>query len=491
MTSADPLDGLCFACPAPGDTLPQVNRPRILNAWPQTAPLAGLDRMRINPWVRTFYSPLPPVTFELLQARSDPKLSEPIKRPTTETIFLLRQYFSWFHESMHFHTLDWTPAKELARIYLAATYDCIELMLACKRPDEIQANHRRFLELNSEFEDIREKIRLSEEVFATTLALAKLEDLTKPDGHWHGLIESFADLRNEVCKSLNDLHSGFSRYVTELMPISRLVMKRPPLLSFLVPTLQPVHIERGALIDISHIINHKNSAAPVDVTDSRIYLNSLVKVFDGAEDENKMYDRIGGMFTLWLDSWAAIMSIQLQTIQESLQKSNGYPFAAELWNLSRAVDHQDIASRLRGSGVGQERLEGLTKAVLAIADSVGSFGAYSRVGHPNVGMLRFERTQNDNLIGLYMYMHEDGRRLFSASLRILFFEGVRQQMAKMVGFVCPFSLVGGSRNDPRVCCHEGDMCEGLYRIAQVAVNQGLSPKLPGSDGWFLPPCRGS
>ena len=86
--------------------------------------------------------------------------------------------------------LDWTPAKELAKIPLALSYSQI-FQLMCvgtsSHPSRTEAAKRvweRFLGNTHILEEIMRAIEFVEELFATEMLIKALEERTRPGRKW-------------------------------------------------------------------------------------------------------------------------------------------------------------------------------------------------------------------------------------------------------------------------------------------------------------------
>jgi hypothetical protein len=117
MTAQDESRGFCFHCSFPDPRFSATSGTSLCNPWPLLVQSNDLDIVISQPLIRTCYSPSPFV--EVCALRS--------KRRKDQYDFI--DWFNFLHEAVHLWYLDWTPAKELAKIYLAFCYDILSRLV--------------------------------------------------------------------------------------------------------------------------------------------------------------------------------------------------------------------------------------------------------------------------------------------------------------------------------------------------------------------------
>jgi hypothetical protein len=161
----DAHDGGSFCFPCPGSHLISLDTSRPLrNPWPQLAVAEDLGRMRTQPLVRMVYSPLH------------------WSAPKGVTDF--RNWFYWAHEIIHLGILDQTPAKDLARGYLAA---CLGLVVKMAAPSalsdaEVRTSWYKLRVAARHLDYIGKRLVLAEELIATAYNYEVTLNYTRPGG---------------------------------------------------------------------------------------------------------------------------------------------------------------------------------------------------------------------------------------------------------------------------------------------------------------------
>ena len=119
MTAQGEPTGFCFHCAALGSRFPPSSAIPLENSWPLLAQSNNLDIAVSQPLIRAFYFPTP--IADILSRRENRLTSKP--RSENQDDFL--DCFIWMHEEAHLTFLDWTPAKDLAKLLLSLCYDIL------------------------------------------------------------------------------------------------------------------------------------------------------------------------------------------------------------------------------------------------------------------------------------------------------------------------------------------------------------------------------
>lgn len=183
----------------------------IRNPWPELAPTgdrSDIARAWSQPLINAIYLPMA-MTTALAESGRD--------LPMLKSAFLV-------HEEVHTAILGVTPAKEVARIFLADAYDSIlDLQLLDETAvEEVSAAWERLLLANTRLGEICELTVFSEELMATlfTAFLAPLSESAEADwvasqafqfqrdnpGERVGFVQQYASLRrfNDLIRDLNN-----------------------------------------------------------------------------------------------------------------------------------------------------------------------------------------------------------------------------------------------------------------------------------------------
>jgi hypothetical protein len=457
--------GFCFNCP---DFLaePDSMKQQLLNPWPLLAANPTLRTVKTNPLTRTFYSytysrtPLSDVMV-MKQRRLQGGTAQPTAKERDDFL----TWAIWLHEHAHLLLLDWTPAKELAKIWLAFCYaDIAQLLFSpLKTAKNVWAN---FLDHAGRFDAIGNTIEFVEELLATEFMLKAMEAQTLSGGMWSGFQDMLSSHEAKWLAGQEEKFPGFQAMHNRIQPFMQLAYNNPPFVAAVMPLLQPVKMdEDGALY----------------ILDSREYLNLLLDLIEGAENAEVAKDRLRPLYKEVGYDWLNALYLQFYIAREPrAEKERLYSyrrfFIKQLWKTSRGELEE---------GYVEDTKDHAWRAAEKFRSSI-SQGSWLGPSahfwlHPYVSRGR------DFITGTYIADDPDDNYnlgdVKEAQGIILLYEALRQQLLTRKGIICPLALFAGN---PQVCLCDKKMrtsLERLYHLAKELFGPG------GASDWSELPCR--
>ncbi len=423
----------------------------VYDAWPSLAPPGDLRFARTNPLIRAYfapagYEPLKQFRWERQHGRWEPRKGA--------------SFLTWvvhLHELGHLHYLDWTPAKDLAKVFLTNCYaDIAELVLFDALSDcRIRAVAGSLDRWTARLGQIETSISFTEEVAVTALSLHAAAAATHAGGRWEGGGDEVAQVRELF---LADARVRAACHAME--PLIGWLYGRPERATVLVPLLQPINSEIG-------------SDETPSALDASARLRQIIAAWNTAGSEEA--------FERWLGELAKdeeigqFLAIALQfanmRIPLSLNGGRGdYASACAemLWRVTRGgvstiPDHEDDQSFAGAFRSGVE-------AALAMRDEVGRANT---LGTGGVVLLQPRLHRGRPVIGRsWLGEHRGAMAADIASTHVLlmFFEGLRQQLFERVGFACPNNVVGTRR-----CKCTPTVRRAMERLTDAARDGAFGP----------------
>ena len=459
MDRHDELAGFCFRCSTKAPRFDPSRRKLTYNPWPLLAPSKASDYMHSQPLIRAFYSPTEPEAVFTIKQRRARASSD--KEPHTVTdVYDFLDWFNYLHEFGHLWFLDWTPAKELAKIYLALSYDLLFQLMFDKKLSHRRAQGlgRELAFCTSRLREIAQNIGFVEELVATTVANLTMENQTRPGGMWAGFDEEF-----DMARSIS-LESEFGETYDRVVPLVDQMRSDPALAAFIIPLLQPVRISE---ID----------SEPYAVN-AREGLDTILDRLAGVESLEVAKGLLQDLSQETIASWQEVLGLQLNAVgEDSIDKdyrriSYYRAFAKALWKITRGALSDDPSDEW-------------------IADAPRRFQDHLATNHLPLGagtlVILYPRVRaRHHFVGLHWLDVGENFSTTPASddlrrthLGIVYCEGLRQQAVKGTGFACPYNVDGTSRCQ----CTRANQ-EALVRLSDLA-----SDGVFGSGIWSRPPCR--
>lgn len=466
MAGSARAGGFCFRCSARDPHHDAGRTPSSLsNPWPLLAPADGLAYTRAHPLIRAMYSPRDlrgVIAFRAERARS-PRVAA---AATEEELVAFRDWLILTHEFGHLYYLQWTPAKELARTYLAMSYDVIvELMTADRLSDrQVVAAWQTLLRWTHGLAQIEDNIAVVEELVATTIALTTMEMHTQPGGLWAGFGDVLSRIKAEFVRAEEEVfpESGFGALLERFTPLYRLMYGNTEFIAFMMPLLQPITIMADATQSLPHAL------------DARAHLETVLTRVDGCETAIAAAEGLRELEQDALNSWWSALWLQISFGWDETSPAEGNfgPRAAlvrRLWQLSRGafpVGDGDVAAAATQS-IEVSRAEILTG------------GEHLRSG--NLVFLQPGASRRRRVIGVEWWSEamagpEDVRK---DQRELVVLEGLREQLLSGQGIMCPRNPDRASR-----CRCSLSWRKALLRLARLAQAGAF-----GLGEWSALPCR--
>lgn len=465
MDDHDELAGFCFRCSAKDPRFDPSRRKLTHNPWPLLASSNAPDYMRSQPLIRAFYSPIEPEkVFTIKQRRA--RASSDKKSRTVGDIHDFIDWFNYVHEYGHLWFLDWTPAKELAKIYLALSYDLLFRLMFDKK-----LSNRRARGLGHEFDTCSKKLReiaqnigFVEELVATTVTTLAMERETLSDGMWAGFHEELEVIRDSSLEQEEDAFPGFQQSYKRVIPLVNLMRGDPDFAAFLIPLLQPVKIS-------------ETDSEPYAVN-ARDRLDTILDLLAGVESREVAKGLLQDLSQETASPWQEVLGLQLNAVGEysidrDYRRISYYRgFTKALWKITRGALDDDPSD------------EWIAEAPRRFQNHLST--RQLPLGAGTFVILQPRVRARRHFVGLYwLDVGEDSpgtpapEDLRRSHLGVVYCEGLRQQALRRTGFVCPYNVDGTSRCQ---CTRENQ--EALGRLSDLA-----SDGLFGSGIWSRPPCR--
>jgi hypothetical protein len=451
MEDQHELEGFCFRCSAKDQRFDPTRHRVVHNAWPLLVPRHAMEYMRSQPLTRIFYSPIPLTDLSTISAkRQRPRA----KRPHVDDQADFIDWLNWLHEYVHLWYLDWTPAKELAKTHLATSYALIQLLLFDDTlSDELAGWYwESFRRSTQQLAQIARNIGFVEELIATAMAIAIMEEQSQPGGMWAGFQDELAVLKIQSITQEATLFSGFAAAYARVERLVRL-MRTPAIRAMLIPILQPVTYPELPLESYA--------------IDARQNLDRILGLIGDQETIEGIGNRIRSFTQEVGAEWRIALGMQIDYAREPEVELAGRrimhgQFAHSLWTIARGHIDASLeemqASRIFLDAMRQGRWLG-----------------------SNVLMLEPQRYRGRAIIGVTWLPVVDTTvpdDVQDAHFGILFGEGLRQQLLAKRGFVCPYSK-------GKISCQCKKTTRGALMRLFAYANNGLF----GPGEWAPPPCQ--
>jgi hypothetical protein len=367
----------------------------------------------------------------------------------------LDDFYDWFihlHEYIHLLYLDWTPAKELARLVLSLCYDSITQLLNPYVPAE-QA-WKEFSEALSDMSQIEKNIGFVEELIATAVAMRAMERQILPGGMWIGFQEELETLKESALANEENNYSGFRAAYERIQPIIQLLFGEPVLVSYIVPLFQPV-------------LKTENN---IPLTcDAHAHLAAIFKLLDDVENVEEAYQRLEWLNEQEEEGWKLTLDTLIKWAREPVNEKDGIKhfyglFARKLWNISKGnvKEHIVANSLLRATP---------TQMFQDVIASGSPLGGGSGI------LLQRDMYKTQPFLSVNYFGDNIEEEVRDDQLTLLFYEGIRQQLIAREGFICPYNKGLQRCNCKRIIQRH------FLRLSHLALD-GLF----GPGNWSLPPC---
>jgi hypothetical protein len=491
--------GFCFHCPiqtshvnTPALSRAQKPSPQLQNPWPlliQSDNPEGddLKYAHTQPLTRTLYSPYSAPPFTDIKSIQVSHLTTNRTDPNTMDIIDFNKWFIYLHEFIHLMYLDWTPAKEVARLLLSLCYNCIALLqinlpAAYYLDEEIWET---FQGWTRKLEQIERNIGFVEELFATALAIKAMEAQIPSDEIYAEYQQKLKMLKEEA---LIGEEKNFPTNNKQNLPGFRVVYKRINFLSqimlgnhefasLIIPLLQPV-IK----------VEEWEDQFPKTL-DARENLNNILDAIENAArrrpDYNSTYStNCWGNSALKKrkqendEAWSLALTLQRLWASETIEEKG----KVDIENLRGAFIKYllDISKHSRRNTPGYpHQFRDLTSKGEIKRTFQKSYARGFPIRSGSVIILQRDFYKNQAFIAIHSYWIGDppSQNELGSHRRLLFFEGIRQQLVARKGFLCPFN-----QGKPECQCDKKTK-QGLQRLAHLA-----SDGLFGPGDWSFPPC---
>jgi hypothetical protein len=352
-----------------------------------------------------------------------------IYSPTKETHTLwhavedisFRDWFSLNHELVHFGILDHTPAKEYARIHLAAAYACIAILEWDQVPDsQCTSIWHQFKDANYHLGYIVRNIALSEELLATAHSIEVALTSVSRGGRWEGKKSELNEIVEEALEVEEEMFPGFTALYQRFAPTLRVLWDSSPisgtLRSLAYPLMQP-------------IVFTDNSGSGYSVP-SQDNLEFLLSSYESERDVAALLSAIKVRATQVLKDWSTLFSVSVGYIQdtntgERFDRDMCAQFLRQLWLLARPAALLDASDSLKaGKLMAEEIVDNFERGQIVL----GGASAHFLVVSPK---------NNRRRDGVDVHLISSGRAQPSVHWSLAQYESLRQQILAHQGLVCP------------------------------------------------------
>ena len=465
------LGGFCFRCSAPDPRHDAGREPAsVYTPWPMLAPANGLAYARTNPLIRTVYAPadLGRVVAILEERKDSPR---PVSDATEDDLDALRGSLIWIHEFGHLYFLEWTSAKELARTYLALSYDpIIDLLMTDRLSDQKVGEAWRSLQSSTQhLAQIEESIAFVEELVATAIAFTAMERQNQPGGMWVGFDEEVARIKLEFVAAEEEFFDGFGRALAQVEPLIRLTHGNPQLLAFLVPLLQPAQVYG------------MDASTPPRAIDARAHLDTILERTIGCENAAMAMAALQELEPEALIQWKLALGLQIASARDVTGGDSDRPLfrkelAQWLWRVGRGDYMEGLVDDTPAEAA--DRAAAAFRAYVATGDG--------RLGLSNLVLLQPRTRRNRRVMNIGWWVEDDAipqerqpEDLEGEHFGLVVLEGLREQLLTGHGIVCPKNPEGISRCDCPLSWRKA-----LLRLARLGQSGAFGP-----GEWSPLPCR--
>lgn len=429
-----------------------------------------LEYMWSQPLIRACYTPVNLLDVFAVKQKRQQKSSTK-SRLTEQDREDFRIWFSLLHETTHLWFLDWTPAKELAKVYLARCYDLILRLVFDEKPSWLSAeSYWKSIELLEErLKQIEQNIVFVEELIAAVVSLGAMKTQVQPGGMWTGFHDELELLKAEALAVGDRFFPGFEEDFENITPLLRWMSNNPSVASHVVPLLQPIDVNVGDKLPRA--------------LDARSNLYSLVQLVDGVESAEEALLRLQPLIKESIQAWKIVLGIQIEMSQEAPIKEGGRwttygRIAQALLRVSRAaLEDGSVDSTGESSAQMIKRVQ-------------STISAGSPVGASTLAVLRRYTHKDRSFIG-FRWLDGSEPTLAGAvqeeikgdQLVILMLEGLREQLLAKRGIVCPCSVLSKQLN------RGGCQCRPVLRRGLVRLSEWAQDGLFGPGEWSPLPCK--
>lgn len=462
------LEEFCFRCSAKNPCYDAPVREPLHNPWPLLARSDQPEYMRSQPVVRMVYSPIPlPAVFD-----TNERYKHMPANPAQLSTVARADFVTWFnalHEGGHLFSLDWTPIKELAKLCQAGIYTAIQQLLFQPRlrTSRIELLWMRFNGYSRKFGEIAKNIGFVEELVATANAITALEEHIQSGRAWAGFQDELEACKEAALQQEEEVFSDFQATYARFAPLMRLMYRNPALRSYVMPLLQPVRLYKESGLD--HVDGIKNSQEN---------LQTILSLIEGIDSANEVRQRLQPLYQEMLSGWHIVLVpyvIGMGDMQGTPEEGDLKEWIVQLlWRITRG----DIV------GGPVESVEGVVEQVTLMIEQIRQRINTGRpVGSAVLAGLSPATDKGQTLIGMNLQKFgtvDITDTLSEDILNVIFFEGLRQQLRRRKGIVCPLS-----------CCFHVFDCrcgerryKAVKRLSKLAKDGAFGP-----GEWSLLPCK--
>ncbi len=416
-----------------------------------------------QPLINTVYFPTPYNDF----AQSVLKRISHEATPTGEDYYDLQDFFIFHHEIVHLQNLDWTPAKDLARIVLATCYAAIFRLLISDSTQQVESAWKDLGTFTQRLNEIEKSIKFVEELFANAWTFRVLEVSTRPGGKWAGFGKLLETLKENVLNTEEDKFPGFSTAYDSIQPLISLLLNNPSISSVILPLLQPIE-EWG--VKLPQAINAREHLERMLALP---FIRNYPKLPPGKSEgwiEIKYY--LEQMREKHFRRWKQLLALMLNLSWGKEVISISTPFTLPLWLIS----HGDLPAE----GSYEDAMLHASQTLRDLGNLRSRFNIKPNIYaslEPRVGR------KGQGFIGVRLGTHRNGKvdeDEADSILNLLLFEAIRQQLIARKGIICPFN------QGRRLCQCPPARREALDRLYHIAKDTFF--KKDELNDWNPLPC---
>jgi len=401
-----------------------------------------------------------PTKLKTIQLRREQAKANGVK-PHPEDRSDFDNYFIILHEFAHLFILDWTPAKSLAKAALSLSYESIMQLITSSVP--IEEAWKGFTVCTDILNETENNIAFVEELIATAYAIRILELEILPGGMWTGFQEELALLIETVLANEEINFPGFRTYYKRIKVLIPLMMRHRHLAANIIPLLQPVRINKNGRLGAYN---------------TRNYIDTVLNIIESPENAEEAYQRLLVLNEKELKGWIAALLLVTKQFMEPFELTK------EVWNIFMP-DLEYLVFTLTRNGPGADYIslaEHVIEKFLTVTAADGLLPKKYKADYVVLSPV-VKRTHNYDKLRMSFHGIDFPPSIslrYRNYTRVLFFEGLRQQILARKGFVCPNQQLPnrdlGCRCEPEV--------QELLRTLYYLARDGLF----GPGEWSLPPC---
>jgi hypothetical protein len=482
MNNLQNSGGFCFRCAAPAadshaDTQKLSRNEQLVplqNPWPFLAANPDIDQSRIHPLLRTIYYPGKVLEIGRSYNEATKWWYTPKAVLTEKDIELYRENFIYNHEYHHLTDMDWTPAKDLARLILACCYERIDTLLHENLDrHNLMALWEEIEAYSQELRQIEERIEFTEELFANALTIYTFK--AHMDAGFFGDMKTLQDIKEEILSSQESVFPGMREAHEAIMTLLERWFANYTFHHY-IALLEPIEVsatEAGGVGFMRAGNGYENLMEILDQPFNKNYLElqeADAKTY--AQEAEKYHDYMEKKINELYPRWQNILATLIHHAWNEVRNPRKMPeFVTSLWIIS----HGDVPSEGKYSAAPDQARKIMLKTMDYLDTNLNA--------EPHLfASLNWSINEKGQAFIESTVVHDSSHASHEEALKLLLlYEGLRQQLLAKKGLVCPLN------NGSDYCRCSRQLRNRLERLYHLAKDE-----LFGADelsDWKPLPCH--